>query len=166
MRCPTPSLVDRPVASPRSPVGARSAHAVRTLLGKHRLRRGPESAQAPCAARWSQVRRRNNDRGVILWPPFSKGLDIGASPFGNAPTSGRARLAMDAHRGGAWRAKSPSADPCLATRLRAEGPGSSNAEGVPTNFGASTHSQCGRFVSAALKLHEEVPIATGEIKSS
>jgi hypothetical protein len=37
---------------------------------------------------------------------------------------------------------------------------------VPTSFGTSTYSQCGRFVSAALKLQEEVPIATGDIKSS
>jgi hypothetical protein len=88
------------------------------------------------------------------------------APASNAPTSGRALgLAIDAYRGLAWRAKSPSADPCLATQLRAEGPGS-NAEGVPTSFGTSTYSQCGRFVSTALKLQDEVPIATGEIKSS
>jgi hypothetical protein len=82
------------------------------------------------------------------------------------PTSGRASLGIDAHRGRAWGAKSPSADPCLATQLRAEGPGSSNAEGVPTSFIASTYSLCGPFVSAALKLQEEAPIATGEIKPS
>ena len=72
--------------------------------------------------------------GVIVWPPSSRGTGHRSVPSGNAPTSGRARLAVDVHRGRAWRAKSPSADPCLATQLRAEGPGSSNAEGVPTSF--------------------------------
>jgi hypothetical protein len=43
VRCPTLFLGDRPVASSRSSVGARRAHAVRTLLGMHRPRRGPES---------------------------------------------------------------------------------------------------------------------------
>jgi hypothetical protein len=94
-----------------------------------------------------------------------RGGGLSPAPSGNAPTSGRAGLAIDAHRGRAWRANSPSDDPCLATQLRAEGPGSI-AEGVPTSFGTSTYSQCGRFVSTALKLQEEVPIATGEIKSS
>ena len=42
-RCPTLVLGDRPVAFPRSSVGARRAHAVRTLLGGRRPRRGPES---------------------------------------------------------------------------------------------------------------------------
>ena len=56
------------------------------------------------------------------------------APAGNAPTPPRAwGLAIGARRGRAWRAKSPSADPCIATQLRAEGPGSSNAEGVPTS---------------------------------
>ena len=86
----------------------------------------------------------------------SVGVDRGGgqspAPSGNAPTSGRARLAIDAHRCRAWGAKSPSADPCLATQLGAEGPGSSNAEGVPTSSIASTYSQCGRFVSLTLKL--------------
>ena len=100
----------------------------------------------------------------------SVGVDRGGgqspTPSGDAPPSGSSRLAIDALRGRAWGAKSPSADPCLATQLRAEGPGSSNAEGVPTSSGMSTYSQCGRSASAALKLQEEVPIATGEIKSS
>ena len=43
VRCSTLFLGDRPVAFPRSSVGALRAHAVRTLLGMHRLRRGPES---------------------------------------------------------------------------------------------------------------------------
>src|ERR1700694_2922127 len=41
--CTTQFLGDRAVASLGSPVGARGAHAVQTLLGEHRLRRGPES---------------------------------------------------------------------------------------------------------------------------
>jgi hypothetical protein len=43
LRSPTLFLGERPVAFPRSSVGARRAHAVRTLLGMHRLRRRPES---------------------------------------------------------------------------------------------------------------------------
>jgi len=43
MHCPTLFLGDRPVAFPHSSACARRAHAVHTLLGKHRLRRGPES---------------------------------------------------------------------------------------------------------------------------
>jgi len=41
--CRTLFLGDRLVVSPRSLVGARRARAVHTLLGKHRLPRGPES---------------------------------------------------------------------------------------------------------------------------
>jgi hypothetical protein len=43
MRCPTLCLGDRPMALSNCAACARCAHAVRTLLGMHRLRRGPES---------------------------------------------------------------------------------------------------------------------------
>ena len=47
VRSPTFFLGDRPAAFPRSSLGARHAHAVRTLLGMHLLRRGPESDPRP-----------------------------------------------------------------------------------------------------------------------
>jgi hypothetical protein len=43
VRCPTLFLGDRPMALSNSAECARCAHAVRTLLGVRRLRRGPES---------------------------------------------------------------------------------------------------------------------------
>ena len=136
----------------------------------HRARRAVAERSSWAIVRWRFYARQSAHAVRTLCARCSASTDCGGgqspAPSGNAPTSGRARLAIDAHRGRAWRAKSPSADPCLATQLRAEGPGSSNAEGVPTSFGASTYSQCGRFVSPALKLQEEVPIATGEIKAS
>jgi len=69
----------------------------------------------------------------------SVGVDRGGgqslTPGAYAPIPDRGLgPAIGPHRGRVWRAKSPSADPCLATQLRAEGPGSSNAEGVPTKL--------------------------------
>ena len=43
LSCPTLFLGDRPVAFPSLSARARRAHAVRTLLGMHRSRWGPES---------------------------------------------------------------------------------------------------------------------------
>jgi hypothetical protein len=62
------------------------------------------------------------------------GGGLSPTPDANASTCDRGLgLAIGLSRIRVWRTRSPSADPCIATRLRTEGPGSSNAEGVLTS---------------------------------